>query len=148
MKRSTSMNDLKAITILFRATDALGKAIQRDVKSFGLNVTEFGILEALYHLGEMPIKALLEKVLITNSTMSYVITQLMNKTYIYKTQSPTDRRSFLLALTDKGQDLMDEIFQKHKRNMREIISVLTEEEEEQFKNMLKKVGKRASEYRV
>jgi len=142
------MNDLKAITILFRATDALGKAIQRDVKSFGLNVTEFGILEALYHLGKMPIKALLEKVLITNSSMSYVISQLITKEYIYKTQSPTDRRSYVLALTDKGQDLMNDIFQKHKENMREIISVLSPEEEEKFKDMLKKVGKRASEYRV
>ncbi|MDA3931169.1 MAG: MarR family transcriptional regulator [Tenericutes bacterium] len=142
------MNDLKAITIMFRATDALGKAIQRDVKTFGLNVTEFGILEALYHLGKMPIKALLEKVLITNSSMSYVVSQLITKEYIYKTQSPTDKRSFVLALTKKGQDLMDEVFQQHKKNMREIISVLTKEEEEQFKIMLKKVGKRASEYRV
>ncbi|MFW6273153.1 MAG: MarR family winged helix-turn-helix transcriptional regulator, partial [bacterium] len=74
--------------------------------------------------------------------------QLITKEYIYKTQSPTDKRSFLLALTDKGQELMDEVFQKHKENMREIISVLSEEEEEQFKIMLKKVGKRASEYRV
>ncbi|QWC00322.1 MarR family transcriptional regulator [Mycoplasmatota bacterium] len=142
------MNDLKAITIMFRATNSLGKAIQRDVKSFGLNVTEFGILEALFHLGEMPIKALLEKVLITNSSMSYVINQLIQKEYIYKTQSPSDRRSYLLSLTEKGNDLMNDIFYKHKKHMRNIISVLSEGEEEQFKNMLKKIGKRADEYRV
>ncbi|MGE4572625.1 MAG: MarR family winged helix-turn-helix transcriptional regulator [Candidatus Izemoplasmatales bacterium] len=140
------MEDLKTITTLFRATDSFSKAIQRDVKQYGLNVTEFGIMEALYHKGKMNIKSLLEKVLITNSTMSYVIDQLIQKEYIIKTQSSLDRRSFELDLTQSGQSLMKNIFVKHKKHMRSIIEVLSKEEEEQLRIMLKKIGKRANDY--
>lgn len=140
------MKDLKTIVSLFRATDAFSKAIQKDVKQYGLNVTEFGILEALYHKGKMNIKSLLEKVLITNSTMSYVIEQLIKKELVIKERSKNDRRSFELVLTDKGYQLMDSAFALHKKHMRNIIDVLSKEEEESLREMLKRIGKRADEY--
>ena len=140
------MKDLKTITILFRATDSFSKAIQRDVKRYGLNVTEFGILEALYHKGKMSIKELLEKVLITNSSMSYVIEQLIRKDYLRKSKSQTDGRSFQLDLTTKGSNLMEGAFLEHKKHMRNIVEVLTTKEEEELKRLLKKVGKSANDY--
>lgn len=140
------MKDLKTIVALFRATDSFSKAIQKDVKHYGLNVTEFGILEALYHKGKMSIKSLLEKVLITNSSMSYVIEQLIKKAYIKKTKSQTDGRSFLLDLTENGKALMEDAFDQHKDNMHSIIEVLTPEEEDVLRELLKKIGKRANEF--
>lgn len=140
------MKDLKTITILFKATDSFSKAIQRDVKRYGLNVTEFGLMEALFHKGKMSIKELLEKVLITNSSMTYVIDQLIKKEYIYKSQSKLDRRSFQLDLTAKGESLMGDAFKTHKMHMRNIVNVLTPKEEEELKRILKKVGKSANEY--
>lgn len=140
------MKDLKTIISLFRATDAFSKAIQRDVKAYGLNVTEFGIMEALYHKKQMSIKELLEKVLITNSTMSYVIEQLIKKDFIKKQQSQTDRRSYLLTLSNHGYTLMDSAFKLHKKHMRSILDVLSEEEEQALRAMLKKIGKRANAY--
>jgi MarR family 2-MHQ and catechol resistance regulon transcriptional repressor len=140
------MKDLKTIVSLFRATDAFSKAIQKDVKQYGLNVTEFGILEALYHKGRMNIKSLLEKVLITNSTMSYVIEQLIKKSLVMKEQSKKDRRSYELVLTKEGHLLMENAFVLHKKHMRDIIDVLTEEEEKNLREMLKKIGKKANEY--
>jgi len=142
------MNDLKTIITLFRATDAFSKAIQKDVKGYGLNVTEFGIMEALYHKKKMSIKALLEKVLITNSTMSYVIEQLLKKDYVQKQQSEADRRSYVLELSKKGYHLMDSAFNLHQKHMRSIIDVLSDEEEKQLRDMLKRIGKRANEYDV
>jgi MarR family 2-MHQ and catechol resistance regulon transcriptional repressor len=142
------MNDLKTIISLFRATDAFSKAIQKDVKAYGLNVTEFGIMEALYHKKRMSIKALLEKVLITNSTMSYVIEQLIKKDYIQKQQSEEDRRSYVLELSENGYQLMDSAFKLHKKHMRSIIDVLSKEEEQQLRDMLKRIGKRANEYAI
>ena len=140
------MKDLKTIVSLFRATDAFSKAIQKDVKQYGLNVTEFGILEAIYHKGRMNIKSLLEKVLITNSTMSYVIEQLIKKSLVMKEQSTKDRRSYELVLTKEGQLLMENAFVLHKKHMRDIIDVLSEEEEKNLREMLKKIGKKANEY--
>jgi len=142
------MKDLKTITTLFRATDAFSKAIQRDVKAYGLNVTEFGIMEALFHKGRMNIKSLLEKVLITNSSMSYVIEQLIQKQYVIKQQAFEDKRSYEIELTEAGKLLMEKAFVKHRKHMRSIIEVLTQEEEESLRLMLKKIGKRANEYGI
>jgi len=137
------MKDLKTIVTLFRATDSFSKAIQKDVKGYGLNVTEFGILEALYHKGEMNIKSLLEKVLITNSTMSYVIDQLEKKGYVTKMKSEVDKRSYVIQLTKEGMTLMKNVFLQHKQNMRKILDVLLPEEEAVLREALKKIGKRA-----
>lgn len=140
------MKDLKTIVTLFRATDSFSKAIQKDVKKYGLNVTEFGVLEALYHKGKMSIKELLEKVLITNSSMSYVVYQLTKKSYIKKTRSSVDGRSYECSLTDQGNDLMEKAYKEHKKNMRKIIDVLTLEEEEKLRESLKRIGKKANEF--
>lgn len=141
------MKDLKTIVTLFRATDSFSKAIQKDVKNYGLNVTEFGVIEALYHRGKMSIKSLLEKVLITNSSMSYVVEQLIKKQYIKKERSAEDGRSYLLSLTDEGHDLMERAFKQHKKNMRTIIDCLSPKEEEQLREYLKRIGKKACEYK-
>lgn len=140
------MEGLKTITILFKARDAFDKAIQRDVVRHGLNVTEYGILEALYHKGPMTIKLLLEKVLITNSSMSYVVEQLIKKEIVSKSQSDSDRRCFQLELTSKGKVLMTKAFKEHKQHMRNIVEVLSKAEEDELKRLLKKVGKAANDY--
>ncbi|MCF7924642.1 MAG: MarR family transcriptional regulator [Candidatus Izimaplasma sp.] len=140
------MNDLKTLTILFRAKDALEKAIQKDVGHYGLNVTEFGVLEALYHLGDISIKMIMKKVLIKNSSLSYVIEQLEKKNYLIKTQSSEDKRSYILSLTKAGKDLMNKVYVEHLKNMRKILDKLDETEELNLQKSLKKIGKTASYY--
>ena len=135
------MNDLKTITILFRAYNSLEKIIRDDVFQYGLNVSEFGVLEALYHKQQLSVKAIIDKVLVPNSSMSYVIENLVAKNYIQKVQSEKDKRSYLLSLTDIGRNLMDKIFPIHKNNMRKILDVLEETEEMALQKALVKIGK-------
>jgi len=135
------MNDLKTITVLFRATNSLEKIIREDVFKYGLNVSEFGVLEALYHKDSLSLKGVIDKVLIPNSSMSYVIENLVNKNYIYKKQLEKDKRSFLLELSEKGRKLMNKIFIMHKSNMRQILDILNEEEEKTLQRALVKIGK-------
>lgn len=135
------MNDLKTITVLFRAYNSLEKIIKEDVFQYGLNVSEFGVLEALYHKEKLSVKGIIDKVLVPNSSMSYVIENLVNKSYIIKTQSESDRRSYHLELSDKGKTLMKKVFPLHKEKMRKILDVLNEEEEMILQKSLVKIGK-------
>lgn len=137
------MNDLKTITILFRAVNTMEKLIRDDVFKYGLNVSEFGVLEALYHKGNLSLKGVIDKVLIPNSSMSYVIDNLVKKNYIIKNQSEKDRRSFMLELSNQGKDLMDKVFIQHQKNLRNVLDVLTENEERALQKSLIKIGKRA-----
>ena len=135
------MKDLKTITILYRATSALTEIIKQDVKQHNLNVTEFGALEALYHKGTLSVQQIIDKVLIANSSMSYVLSRLSEKGFVNKTYNKKDRRSYLVNITPKGRKLMDEIYPKHIKTLRDTLDILTETEEQTLQDLLKKVGK-------
>ncbi|MDY0010196.1 MAG: MarR family winged helix-turn-helix transcriptional regulator [Candidatus Izemoplasmatales bacterium] len=135
------MNELKTITVLFRAYNSLEKAVRDDIAKYGLNTSEFGVLEALYHKEKLSVKGVIDKVLTPNSSMSYVIENLVNKGYIIKNQSEKDKRSFVLELTQMGRKMMDVIFPLHKQNIRDILNVLDKEEEIALQKALVKIGK-------
>lgn len=135
------MTDLKTITILFRTQNKLESIIREDVRCHGLNTSEFGALEVLYHKGPLPVQAIKEKVLIASSSMSYVIERLLDKDLITKIISLKDNRVHHVHLSQKGKDLMDEIYPKHVQTLRQTLNILTNEEELQLQNLLKKIGK-------
>ena len=135
------MTDLKTITILFRTQNKLESIIREDVRCHGLNTSEFGALEVLYHKGPLPVQAIKEKVLIASSSMSYVIERLLDKDLITKSISPKDNRVHHVHLSQKGKDLMDEIYPKHVQTLRQTLNILTSEEELQLQTLLKKIGK-------
>lgn len=133
--------DLKTITILLRATNFIQEKIKEDVSKHGLNLTEFGALEVLYHKGPLPVQSICEKVLIANSSMSYVIENLIKKELIEKVKNENDRRIHIVHLTEKGQKLFDDVYPKHLSQMRSIIDALDVSEEVELQNLLKKLGK-------
>lgn len=135
------MTDLKTITILFRTQNKLENIIREDVRCHGLNSSEFGALEVLYHKGPLPVQAIKEKVLIASSSMSYVIERLLDKDLITKSISSKDNRVHHVHLSQKGKGLMDEIYPKHVQTLRQTLNILTSEEELQLQTLLKKIGK-------
>jgi len=135
------MDNLKTITILFRSKNYLELVIKEDIKTCGLNPTEFGTLEALYHKGELSVQQIIDKVLIANSSMSYVLDLLKKKNYIKRTQDKKDKRIFKISLTTQGKEFMDMIYPKHQQTLRNRLDVLTHEEESQLQTLLKKIGK-------
>jgi MarR family transcriptional regulator, 2-MHQ and catechol-resistance regulon repressor len=134
-------NDLKTITILFRAVHRMESLIKADVSRYGLNPTEFGALEALYHKGPLPVQAIIDKVLIANSSMTYVLTSLQKKQWIQKEQDSTDRRIHTISLTEEGKHFMDEIYPKHVASLRKVLDQLAPTEEQTLQELLKTVGK-------
>jgi len=137
-------NDLKTITVLFRATNMIQKVILEDVSQYGLNPTEFGALEVLYHKGPQSVQTICDKVLIASSSMSYVIENLVKKDYITKVKHAEDKRVHIVHLTDTGRLLMDQIYPKHVEKLRNVISILESEEEMTLQNLLKKLGKQGA----
>jgi len=54
--------------------------------------------------------------------------------------SKEDRRAILVRLTPKGQKLFEDVFLKHAEFIANITSVLTEREQHELANLLKKLG--------
>lgn len=134
------MNDLKTITILFRAKNHLDELIKVQTERFGLNPTEFAALEVLYHKGPLTPNVISSKVLIAHSSMSYVIQRLVEKGLIERAMSADDKRSVQLSLSPSGQALMDRVYPDHVATLRSILDCLSPQEEKELQNLLKIIG--------
>ncbi|WP_215115284.1 MarR family winged helix-turn-helix transcriptional regulator [Exiguobacterium sp. s80] len=138
--------NLKALTVMVRAVDALHEVIKQDVAKFGLNPTDFSVLELLYHKGRQPIQLIGKKVLITSSSITYVINKLEKKNYVVRQACPTDRRVTFAELTTEGRELMDTIFPEHEKTINQVFEGIDPSDIEALINTAKKVGYQAQHH--
>lgn len=131
---------LKLFVVLSRAAQSVKKQVEEDIKSYGLNPTEFAVMELLYHKGEQPVQKIGEKVLIASSSITYVVDKLEKKHYIERTSSPTDRRVTFVGITAEGSSLLDSIFPQHERRLQELFCQLDDYQKEQLIEQLKGIG--------
>ncbi|RSD28432.1 MarR family winged helix-turn-helix transcriptional regulator [Mesobacillus subterraneus] len=140
------MEDLKAVTVIIRAAQAIQEVIRKDAARHGLNSTEFSVLELLYHRGDQPIQVIGKKVLISSGSITYVVDKLVEKNYVRRKGCPEDRRVTYAVLTSEGKRLMDEIFPQHKKEMGSIFADLDADEINQVICLLKRIGYRAKSF--
>ncbi len=138
--------NLKALTVMVRAVDALHEVIKQDVAKSGLNPTDFSVLELLYHKGRQPIQLIGKKVLITSSSITYVINKLEKKNYVVRQACPTDRRVTFVELTTEGRELMDTIFPEHEKTINQVFEGIDPSDIEALINTAKKVGYQAQNH--
>ncbi|AUD65234.1 hypothetical protein BK011_05880 [Tenericutes bacterium MZ-XQ] len=134
------MNDLKAVAIMLRATHALENILRKDIESYGINSTEFGVLEYLYHKGSQPMQNIGKKLLMANSSMTYVIDQLYKKKHVVRLKNPNDKREITIDLTPSGTTFFESIFEHHKQTVKKVFDILNTEELVTLTTLLKKVG--------
>ena len=131
---------LKLFVVLSRALGSIGKRVEQDIRSLGLNTTEFAVLELIYNKGDQPIQKIGEKVLIASSSITYVVDKLEKKDLLVRKPCPKDRRITYATITPKGTDLMNEVFPKHKHAIKEICAGVDRNEKEIMIPLLKKLG--------
>lgn len=136
---------LKLFVVLSRAARAVSDRIAEDIRSYGLNPTEFAVLELLYHKGGHPIQLIGKKVLIASSSITYVVDKLENKGYVQRVASPEDRRVILANLTSSGTSLMDRIFPGHAKSINRVMESITKDEKQELTKLLKKLGYHAQQ---
>ncbi|WP_332697504.1 MarR family winged helix-turn-helix transcriptional regulator [Halalkalibacter lacteus] len=136
---------LKLFVVMTRAIQAITKRVEEDIKSYGLNPTEFGVLELLYSKGNQPIQKIGEKVLLASSSITYVVDKLEKKQLLERKPCPKDRRVTYAVITELGERLMDDIFPKHREAIQEIFGGLEQGEKEVMISQLKKLGLYAEE---
>ncbi|MBW7459511.1 MarR family winged helix-turn-helix transcriptional regulator [Paenibacillus sepulcri] len=131
---------LQLFVTLSRANQWVSAHIQQDIRKYGLNPTEFGVLELLYHKGEQPLQQIGEKILMTSGNITYVIDKLTAKGLARRKACPTDRRVIFAELTEQGTELLERIFPEHTVAIQKAVAGLTAEEQTQAIQLLKKLG--------
>src|SRR6185295_6398014 len=104
---------MKLWVVLARSFDAVERHSRASIARFGLGTTEFGVLEVLYHKGELPVCEVQRRILVESSSTTYVVDKLVARRLVRRRPSSRDRRVILLDLTPAGRRLMARIFPQH-----------------------------------
>ncbi len=131
---------LNAFIKLMRATESINNRLNRQLADVNLTVSQFGVLEALLHLGPLNQKALGEKLLKSGGNITLVVDNLEKSGWVERHQDPEDRRSMLVHLTPEGKEFISSYFPKHLDRIMQEFNMLSEQELEELARICKKLG--------
>ena len=111
------------------------------IRGYGLTTPQFALLEALYHLGPLPLSEVGQKLLVTSGNVTYVMDNLVELGLVVRERCENDRRVIYARLTPKGEAMIERTFPRHAGEVRELFAILSPEEQNQLRGLLKKLGR-------
>src|SRR5437764_2070170 len=96
-----------------RAAQSVGSRLNAVLDKAGLTESQFGVLEALYHLGPLHPCDLGAKLLCSSGNMTLVLDNLERSGLVRRQRGRADRRFITVHLTDAGRRLIAEVFPRH-----------------------------------
>lgn len=131
---------LDAYIKLVRASDAVAQAVNRPLLDAGLTTSQFGVLEALLHLGPLSHGVLASKILTSPANLSHVIDQLETRGWIRRSRDRDDRRVVRVELTPEGETAILDLLPAHVARVRSAFASLDAESLASMAHMLRTVG--------
>jgi MarR family 2-MHQ and catechol resistance regulon transcriptional repressor len=145
MMTNAKDDSLNLFIALSRASQWVNAHADRDIRQRGLNRTEFGVLELLYHKGKQPIQQIGGKVLMSSGNITYVVDKLEQKRLVTRKNCAEDRRLVYAEITDAGKQWIDNEFPEHVEIIEKAVGGLSSEEKQAAAKLLKKLGKYAQD---
>ena len=127
---------------LVRATDSVMSRLQKGGR-MGLTPTQFAVLETLYHLGAMPQSDIGSKLLKSGGNITLVLDNLEKQGLVRRERSKADRRVVIVSLSDKGRELIADLFPAHVAAIVEQMSSLNPDEQRMLGELCRKLGKQS-----
>lgn len=131
---------LSTFVKLLRATETVSAKVHSHLAGAKLTTSQFGVLEALYHLGPMCQRDIAKKILKSTGNLTTVIDNLEKRNLVRRERNEDDRRYFNVVLTEKGEKIMKKIFPDHASRILQAMDNLTEREQKQFGILCKKIA--------
>jgi MarR family transcriptional regulator, 2-MHQ and catechol-resistance regulon repressor len=130
--------------VLWKAFDALQLHAYESIRTMGLGLSDFGVLEALLHKGPLPVNVLGAKIRLTSGSISVAIDRLEEKGLVERKNDAEDRRARVVHLTPAGRKLIECAFGRHASAMERATHGLSKSERAQAIRLLKKLGAQAA----
>jgi MarR family 2-MHQ and catechol resistance regulon transcriptional repressor len=125
---------------LARCYATFSRAVACKVAEYDLTAPQFGVLEALFHLGPLSLGELAEKLLVTGGNVTYVMDRLEAQGLVARERSGDDRRVVRAHLTSKGRDTIEGVFPGHVGFVKGLVDGLEAQEQIELRALLKKLG--------
>jgi MarR family transcriptional regulator, 2-MHQ and catechol-resistance regulon repressor len=134
---------LNAFIKLVRAAQSVSGRVESRFSEIGLSVSQFGALEALYHIGPLYQKDLASKILKSTGNITMVVDNLEKQGLVERVRDEQDRRHYSVQITAKGSALITSFFPGHVRRIVKEMSALTKAEQDELGRLCRKVGLQA-----
>lgn len=125
---------------LTRAADSFNARVMARGALEDLTISQFGVLEALYHLGPMCQGTISQKLLKSTGNMTLVIDNLEKHGLVQRVRSSEDRRMVMIELTSAGRETIERVFPLHAQQISEELNVLTPAEQVELGRLCRKLG--------
>ena len=139
---SSSYRSLNTYTKLMRATESVTSRVGRKMSDAGLTISQFGVLEALLHKGDMCQRDVAAKILKSTGNITMVIDNLEKQGLVRRERSLEDRRYCTVLLTEKGRTVIEAAFAEVEAAIVKEMGALTDDEQELLGKLCKKLGLR------
>src|SRR5438552_7846165 len=133
---------LDALIKLVRCTGSLQTRLEIGIREEGFTQSQFGVLEALLHLGPLEPCELGPKVLTSRPNMVLLVDQLEDRGLVRRVPVPGDRRRVRVELTAAGRRAIGKAFQRHVPRVVKEFSALSAAEQDQLGRLCKRLGRR------
>lgn len=131
---------LNSFIKLMRARNSVTARLAPGLTQMGLTESQFGLMEALLHLGPMCQRDVGRKLLKSGGNITIIAKNLEKRGLIVRVPGAEDRRFLSLELTACGRVLIEKAFEEHAERIRIVMSVLSPEEHAILGPLLKKLG--------
>ena len=111
------------------------------VKDSGLTTAQNHTIEIVGHEGTIKMKELANKIGVTTGTLTSSIDRLEEKQLLKRIPHESDRRSYLIELTEEGKKVYIQHHTHHLNLTRELMTEFTEEEQNAFYEAMRRIVK-------
>ena len=132
---------MKTIVRLEKASLKITNLTVNYLSKHNLTFNQFKVLEVLYHLGDLNIGSITKLTMSTPGNITVVVKNLKRDEWITSIKDPNDSRASILSITQKGKDIIEEVFPNHAKNLHNALEVLSDEELDTLYDLLNKVYK-------
>ncbi len=135
-----SLDTMETFLKLVQTAEDISGCAYAHLKDFGLTVSQFGVLEALYTKGAMCQKDIAEIIRKTTGNMTTVIDNLEKSGLAERRKDQNDRRFFTVSITEKGMDLLNMVYDRYKNNVEHVMGRLGSDDRQALAVILDKLG--------
>ncbi|WP_041745173.1 MarR family winged helix-turn-helix transcriptional regulator [Coraliomargarita akajimensis] len=131
--------------LMWKASHAVMSYDHASIAKSGFkSLSDFAVLEFLLHKGPQPVNTIGERILLTSGSITTAVQRLEKRGLVRRERGKRDARVVMVHLTEDGDQLIRESFERHTENLDHLFEPLTEEERQQFATLMRKVGTRAA----
>lgn len=141
----TTYRALNTYIKLMRAAESVTSRVHRVLATPKLTISQFGVLEALYHKGSLCQRDIGAKILKSSGNITLVIDNLEKQNLVSRVKDENDRRYFTIHLTESGTDLITRVFADVEAAIVTEMASIDEAEQEILGRLCKKLGTKSGE---